>query len=275
MPFASNRDVQIHYQRAGSGTPVVLLMGLRLPGRLWERQANHLVDNGFEVLIPDNRGTGYSSSPLPPYTMKQLAADVEAVMNNAGVGSAIVAGVSFGGMVAQHVALEYPERVDGLFLGSTTCGLLQGVSPAPRALFLLLKSTIAPDHFSLDEARELFGHTDTGQFLQEFLSSVELVLEETPTPPSGTFGQLTAILSHHTAHRLGNLDVPARVVTGDSDTLVPPENSRILAERIPCAELTVLEDSGHIAVHEHTDRSVEEMKILRDLTEIQSFKAAS
>lgn len=267
MPIATNDDIHIAYDVRGEGVPLVLLMGLSLPGDVWRHREEELVEHGFRVALPDNRGTGGSDAPWPPYAMPSLARDVVAVMDDVGMDSAIVAGVSFGGMLAQHVALDHPERVDGLMLVSTTCGLPTGHLPGPTAIWLLLKLAFAPEATSADEVGRLLAHPDTTERLHGFLERVDRVLAESPTPAAATLGQLTAVLTHRTGHRLRDIRVPTRVLTGDSDILVPPENAEILADRIPNATLRVIARGGHIAIHEHPDVFVDELVALRDQLE--------
>lgn len=262
MPTAEHQGTHIAYRDRGEGVPVVLLMGLALPGSIWKRRAEELLDRGYRVVVPDPRGTGASDAPWPPYSMGQLAGDVDAVMEDAGLSSGIVVGVSFGGMVAQHVALEHADRVDGLMLVSTTCGLPAGQLPRPSAIGLLLKLILFPEASSLEEAHELLAHGTSDEQLKEFQARVERALEESPTPVRGVLGQLAAIVMHNTGSRLSQIRAPTHVVTGDSDILVPPENSRILADRIPHASLRVLPKAGHIAIHEHPLSLHEELETL-------------
>lgn len=264
MPNAYNSDVRLSYREFGEGTPVVLLMGLRLPGIVWREHAEVLAERGCRVVVPDNRGTGGSDAPLPPYGMSTFADDVDAVMEAAGMDSALVAGVSFGGMVAQHLALRHSERVDGLVLISTTCGFPTGRLPPLPSIWLLLKHNFAPESTDLEAVRGLLAHSDSRETFDEFVEIVEEYLTESPTPLSGTIGQLTAVAAHHTGGELDDISVPTRVMTGDSDALVPPENSEILADAIPGATLRVVPRAGHIVLHERPEAFHEEFEMLRE-----------
>jgi len=264
MPRTINDGVDIAYEVRGRGPPVVLLMGLSLPGSVWEARAEELVDEGLRVIVPDNRGTGASDVPWPPYTMQRLAEDVVAVVRDAGVSSAIVVGVSFGGAVAQHVALEHPERVDGLVLASTTPGFPTGQLPELWAVARLLRVVFTPDAVGIDDARELFAHSDSTDALEAFLERVDASLADQPTPARGALGQLTAMLGHHTGPRLREIRAPTRVMTGDSDVVIPPANAEILAAEIPGASLRVVPRAGHIAIHEDPPALREELEVLCD-----------
>lgn len=267
MPSVQNKGVRIAYHTRGEGTPIVLLMGLGLPGVIWGELVDALAERNFFVVIPDNRGTGDSDAPMPPYSMKTMAADVVSVMEDAGVDSAQLVGVSFGGMLAQHVALDYPDRIEGLMLASTTCGLPHGKLPHPRAVWLLLKMAFFPDRMTFEEARQLFCHPDSADTLRAFLERVERQMQEAPTPMRASVGQLGAVIGHSTGARLSELKAPTRICTGDSDILIPPENAEILAELIPGATLTTIPRAGHIALHEYPNVALEQILALRQQVE--------
>src|SRR5580700_637459 len=143
MPYAVGaRGARVHYQVVGErGDWVVLLQGLGLSSRFWFEQPELLANDPKRprrVLVIDNRGAGKSDTPRPPYRMRQMADDVVAAMDAANVRRAVVVGISMGGMIAQHVALRHPQRVDGLVLIATTPGLPHGRLPGLRALATLV-----------------------------------------------------------------------------------------------------------------------------------------
>ena len=147
MPFAVGpRRARIHYQVMGEGDDnVVLVQGLGLSSRFWFEQPELLAtdpDRPRRVLVLDNRGTGKSDKPRPPYRMAEMADDVIAAMDAAGMRAATIVGISMGGMIAQHVALRHPSRVDGLVLLATTPGLPHGRLPGVRALRTLISLSL-------------------------------------------------------------------------------------------------------------------------------------
>lgn len=264
MAEITNGDVTVAYRTRGEGTPVVLLMGLGLPGRMWQQMTDRLVDDDFLVIIPDNRGTGHSDAPLPPYSLAEFAEDVALILDAEGIDRAIVCGVSFGGMIAQHVALNHPDRVAGLVLAATTCGVPTGRFPRLRAIYLLLKMVFASTTVTLEEGRELLAHPESGAELRTLFQRWDAILEELPTPPRAVVGHLLAAALHHTGHQLHRIDVPTRVVTGDSDILIPPQNSEILARLIPGAQLRVVDNAGHVFIQEHPESFLDCVLEVRD-----------
>jgi pimeloyl-ACP methyl ester carboxylesterase len=243
------RGTRIHYTLTGDRGPhVVLLHGLGLSARFWfdlpERLANDDA-HPWRVVAVDNRGTGKSDRPRPPYRMEEMADDVAAVLDDAKVASAYVVGISLGGMIAQHVALRHPERVDGLVLLATTPGLPHGRLPGARQLGALLSLAVARrDGPSPALARLLLPESRLGR-AKEIFARWPAAMRADPTSTSAFLGQLAAAARHSTGFRLRKIRCPAVVVTGEEDILIPPHNSRLLARKIPRAELEVLADVGH------------------------------
>ncbi|MGB5607334.1 MAG: alpha/beta fold hydrolase, partial [Gammaproteobacteria bacterium] len=119
MPYANTTELQIYYERHGDGCPVLLIGGVGgdlrgKPGLLESELVNR-----FDVLTFDQRGTGQTDKPDSPCTMTQYARDAAALMDAVGWNSSHVVGVSFGGMVAQELALNFPRYVRSLVLACT------------------------------------------------------------------------------------------------------------------------------------------------------------
>jgi pimeloyl-ACP methyl ester carboxylesterase len=246
--------VRIYYEVLGDapaagGPPVVLLQGLGLSSRFWFDLPAGLAradEAPTRVLLVDNRGCGRSDRPRGPYRMATLADDVARVLDAEGVGEAIVAGISFGGMVAQHVALRHPERVRGLVLLATTPGLPHGDLPRLAALASLLALPFRRPGAGPSPAlaRLLVPPGRLGEAAALFAEWPAALAAE-PQDARSFFAQLAAIALHSTGSRLHRVRCPAVVMTGDRDVLVPPRNSEVLASLLPRAALEVLPGVGH------------------------------
>jgi 3-oxoadipate enol-lactonase len=242
----------LRYHEVGAGEPLVLIQGLGMPGIMWEELAGELAALGMRVLMPDNRGTGGSARmPVWAYSVEDMADDVAGAMADAGIDRALVAGYSLGGMIAQHVALRHPERVSGLFLAATTCGLPHGRIASPTTIMGLLKLFLKPSTVTPELVESVMTHPDARPRLKEIFDGIEARLKPEPTPPGAIIGQLLAASHHSTGFRLGRIKAPTWVVTGDSDRLIPPSNSDTLSSRIPGAHLERVARSGHLFAYEH------------------------
>jgi pimeloyl-ACP methyl ester carboxylesterase len=226
----------------------VLVQGLGLSSRFWFDLPQRL-STSWRVIVLDNRGAGRSDKPRGPYRMATLADDVAAVLDAASVDRAYVAGISLGGMIAQHVALRHPSRVAGLALLATTAGLPHARLPRLRALATLVGLPIAgrfqtPAQVGRSLARLLLAEADVPR-ARELLSQWPAAMRAEPMRPASYFAQLAAVMGHSTGFRLRRIACPTVVVTGDEDVLIPPHNSRVLARLVPGAHLEVVRSCGH------------------------------
>jgi len=116
MPYVERDGVRIHYLDEGAGEPVLLIHGHTFDRRVWDEVAPPLADSGRRVLRPDLRGHGLSSRPDKGFHHSHHAADMAAVLDDAGVGPATVVGYSVGGAIALEMALTMPGRLRALVL---------------------------------------------------------------------------------------------------------------------------------------------------------------
>ena len=245
MPYARSRDCNLYWTTIGSGPPLVLIRGLARSHRYFEPIVP-LLARRFQVLLFDNRGAGRSDTPPGPYTSAQMADDVVAVLDAAGVQSAWLLGMSLGGMIALDVVQRHPERVRGLVLGSVTArgrGIPERVPLWPK--LLLAVSAILPKLL----ARKVQAWVTLSD---AFVDQAEAVMDrwdaiaaDEPFSIRALLAHLAAIRSHDSVPFLPSVDVPTLVMAGRDDRLVPWRNSVYLADRIPHAELVVVDDCGH------------------------------
>jgi pimeloyl-ACP methyl ester carboxylesterase len=263
--------VRIAYEIEGDGPLVVLLQGLSMPGNMWMGLKEELVARGFRVVTPDNRGTGLSDAPYRPYWIRQMAADTAAVIDAINEGPAIVMGVSMGGMIAQELAIQHPQKVRALALVSTTCGLPFGVPISAAAIVLLLRALFAPRSMGRsDFARLLVGPAATGR-IEEVLDFWRTAHQDRPVRARGILFQLVGAACHNAGRRLGQIAVPTVVLAGEDDFLVPPANSVTLAHRVPQADLRLIDQTGHLLALERPRALVSALEALRTaLSHIQA-----
>jgi 3-oxoadipate enol-lactonase len=205
---------------------------------------------GFRVLRYDTRGHGQSDAPPGPYSLSMIAADIIGLLDALGMERVHFCGVSMGGMIAQTLTLEYPDRVSSLMLVNTTCEYTQ----AQRVLWreradMALKGGIEAVHailmdrwFTQDAAdRQLPGYRYMAKAFRGF-------------DPSSFDSVIEAMRGLDTTARLSMINVPTMVVATSDDPGVPTETSRKMAAAIPGAELHWLEPARHLATLEHPER---------------------
>ena len=262
MPIAKVGDINLYYEVHGSGEPLVLIMGYRASHVGWFLIQDKLASE-HRVILFDNRGTGRSDKPEIPYTTKMMASDIAGLLDVLDISAACVFGHSMGGAIAQEFALNYPDRLNTLILGGTTCGGSKAVSPTPEAIAFLLDPELA----KLPVADRLRA-TIPWVWNKEFVDNNPVAMEryialasEYPTPPHAIVSQQNALLTHDTYDCLPDIKAPTLVIAGSKDRIVPFDNSKLLASRIPNAELAIIENAGH----EYFDDSAEKSsKIILD-----------
>jgi len=165
------------------------------------------------------------------------------VLDAAGVESAHVFGISMGGMIAQELALAYPDRVRRLVLGCTACGGRGAIPAAPAVLEVLAaRARMTPEEGARAMVPYIYHPATPAERIEEDLA----IRRRTYPTAAGYLAQLRAITTWSSCDRLGQIQAPTVVIHGESDQLVPPENGRRLAREIPGAVLTMLEHASHI-----------------------------
>jgi pimeloyl-ACP methyl ester carboxylesterase len=248
---------RLHFVRRGDGEPLLWITGFTISAAIFDPVLHHYTDR-FACVTYDNRGSGRSATPLRPTSMPELAADAVRVLDAAGVPSAHVYGLSMGGMIAQELAIRFPERVRGLVLGATTPGGPQAFRPALRELRAMgagaLGALREPGRpwlgamvFSPRFRRE---HPDEARALLRFFAAHR-------ARPHGMAAHWWASVYHDTISRLHRIQAPTLVLHGGADAMAPLANARLLADRIPDSELAVVPGAGHAYLLEDPERSTE------------------
>lgn len=254
--IADSQGVKIAYEIRGDGEPLALVHGLAYDRNGWGRFPDLLAQR-FRVVLIDNRGVGESDAPEGPYAVTQMAADVVAVLDDAGIERTNLFGVSLGGFIAQELALTSPERLAKLILASTAPG-------GPKA------------HPMPAAGLEAFGKYPTMEREAGLRLMVENSLGERGV--RDVPGLADAIFAYRLAHapslaawqaqayagatfdsydRIGSIQAPTLVVQGGADNVVDPRNAELLAELIPNARVEIVPERGHLLVWEDSERVAE------------------
>ncbi len=255
VPYAKVGDLNMYYEVYGEGFPLVMIMGLGANTNWWDPFLIEEFSKHFKVVIFDNRGAGRTDKPEVEYTIKMLADDTVGLMDHLGIKRAHILGVSMGGMIAQELALNYPERVEKLVLCVTSPGGGVAVPPKPEAMtvFTMDRSKMTDDEIARETIKVLYPE----EYIREHPEVIEASIERVskyPIPPGAFMRQVNAIMNFNAYDRLESINKPTLVVSGGKDILVPPENGKLIAEKIPNAKLVIFEDSGHGLITQERER---------------------
>jgi pimeloyl-ACP methyl ester carboxylesterase len=204
----------------------------------------------FDVVGYDHRGMGRSPLSDEPYDMSDLAADLAGLMDHLGWERCSLAGLSFGGMVAQELAVTSPDRIERLALLSTSPG---GAFPS----FPLETLAALPNRERAERSLLLADRRWTPEWLAEHPDELRVVLtlaeghdaDETDEQRAGRMAQLEARRGHDVVDRLDRITAPTYVACGVQDDLAPVLNSEAIVARVPDARLDVRE-GGHLFLYQ-------------------------
>lgn len=245
MPVARSGGVWLAYETQGDGEPLLMIMGLSGSKRAWWRLLPHLRGRCSAITF-DNRGTGDSDRVNGPLTMANLVADALAVLDAAGQESAHVLGVSMGGMVAQHLALDHRDRVRSLILGCTTAGGRGGPPPWRLLASLALRPALGASRTFGLVAPALYAERTRAERPELVREDLRIRLEDA-TDVRTSLAQIAAIARHDTRRRLHELTgLDVTVIHGEDDALVPFDAGTALAEGIPGATFVPIAGCGHM-----------------------------
>jgi len=241
MAFADNQGTKIHWDEQGTGAPILLIMGLGYPSAMWHRTRPAL-STSFRTIALDNRGAGQSDVPAGPYSIALMASDAAAVLDAANVSSAHVFGVSMGGMIAQEFTLQYPQRVRSLILGCTNAGGPHAVRAAAEVLQLLMRQGMTPEEAKEAIIPYIYDAATPRARIDEDMA---IRMKWYPTP-QGYLGQLQGILAWEAYSRIAQIKAPTLIIHGETDQLIPVANAKLIAERMPHAQLVLIPHASHI-----------------------------
>jgi pimeloyl-ACP methyl ester carboxylesterase len=238
MPKIAVNDLDVNYIVKGKGEPLLMIIGLSFSLLDWGYKLPDLLSQHYQLILFDNRDAGETSESDRPYTIEQMAADAAGLLDALGIHKAHVFGVSMGGMIAQHLALNHADKLNKLILGCTMAG---GSCSQVGAI---------GNFFGGNLLELLF----TPGFIQHHQAELNLFFQATkPYHSTGEalMRQLNAMGGHDTCNVLEKIIAPTLVITGDSDRVIPPENSEMLTQKIPGSQQETIKNAAHAFSFSH------------------------
>jgi pimeloyl-ACP methyl ester carboxylesterase len=246
IPTISANGIDLYYERRGAGPRLLFLNG----SGSTLASSSLLVDPfaaRFDVVAHDQRGLGNTEIPTGPYTMGDYAADAIALLDAVGWDRCRVVGVSFGGMVAQELAVTAPERVERLALCCTSPGGAGGASYPLHELASLPVAERAEIGTRLLDTRfdrEWLASHPGDRGLAEMMAARRADADKNADELRGETEQLRARAGHDVCDRLRLVSAPTLIAGGRYDGIAPVANAEAIATRVPHAELRLYE-GGH------------------------------
>src|SRR5260370_15924740 len=208
--------------------------------------------------------------PQGPYSITTMASDAAVVMDAAGVGSAHVLGFSMGGFIAQELALNYPGRVRALILAGTACGGKEAVRAVREVLVAIeARGVKTPEEgFWMMAPYNYDPSTLPARIEEDLAASLRTSLQR-----KSYVAQLQGIASWAGSHgRLSRLEAPVLIIHGESDQLIPPENSRILEHVIANAKVVIIPRAGHRFMTDQPEAASEAILSFLDNVGVQTSR---
>ena len=221
--------------------PLLVFNGIGMNVEFLEPLAQEMAPR--PVVCFDMPGTGKSPDPMVPYNAVTMALTASALLDRLQIGKVDVLGISWGGGIAQQFALQHRARIGKLVLAATSAGMAMAPGQLPA-----LARLADPSEYTMGKALQrslamLYNGGGTGDPVS--------LNAATPPSPTGFLYQLAALAGWSSVPMLPLLDVPALILAGDEDQVVPPINSRFLHGLIPSSKMRLIPGGGHLFMLSH------------------------
>ena len=249
-------EIQLDYERSGKreGPPLLLIMGMSGTSLHWGEPFLDLLRADFDVIAYDHRGVGASTPLDGPVTTREMADDAAGLLAALGLDDAHVLGISMGGMIAQELALNHAERIRTLALGCTYCGGEGSALASEQDLSGLVEAMGSGDRErALRAGWEINVSAAYAADDDAYAKFRAIAMRRAVALPV----IMQACAAHDTNARLPEIGAPTLVIHGTDDRLLPVQNGKLIASRIPGAQLEIFDGVGHLFFWERPERSAE------------------
>lgn len=244
MAYAQRGNERLYFETRGDGPPLVLIRGLSRSLRFWTEDFLAPLAERYRLVLFDHRGIGRSPVDDARFTIADMADDLAAVMDAADAARADVFGISLGGLVAQELALNHPDKIERLVLGATFAAH-RPYGPRYQMFFPLIFGSALKSARGQKMQMKVLTTRSFARHNDEVAQQWHDLLAQEPMNKKAVIRQMVAALQHNTKERVHAITTPTLVLTGNADRLIPMQNSQYLASRIPRSRLRVLDGVGH------------------------------
>lgn len=248
------KGLALAYERRGRGAPLVLLHGYPLDHSIWNDLAL-LLENDFDLILPDLRGFGESAAADEPYFMADIAADLASLLDALGLEKAALAGHSLGGYVALAFAKAFPARINGLALVASQAA---GDTPERKEGRYKMAADVIQKGVQL-VANAMTDKLSPDQHVRDVVRP--LIMKQSA---AGVSGALKAMAEREDMTTfIAGFERPLFLIHGDADELIPIEKAREIATLLPTARLVEVAGAGHLPMMEQPLQTAETLKLLK------------
>lgn len=254
MEMIKLNGIELAYARRGTGAPLVLLHGYPLDHHIWDVMAP-LLENDFDLILPDLRGFGKSTTVDTPYTLDDFASDIAGLLDHLGIKKSAIAGHSMGGYIALAFANRYPERVSGLGMVASQAladshekkrdryaAAAEIAEKGTRAMVETMAAKLTPSEPIQETVKELM----QGQNPAAFIGALKAMA-----------GRIDA------TSLLATFKFPVVLIHGDADDLISIERAREIKNILPGAHFVELKGAGHLPMMEFPKETAVALKFLK------------
>ncbi len=247
MPVIRVGKVGIYVQEWGAGEPLMMVHGLGMSSDLWVHQVPAFSER-YHIIAVDLRGFGRSDRPTDPgaYAVEVLAGDIASVAHELGITNMHYLGTSMGGFIGQALALAEPRLCRSLVLCHTGCRMSIPQDILETRIKALREMSMG-EYGRIVATQALAPEPDPALF--------EWVVQKVARNDKRTYTQVLTegLANFDVTDRIGTIQAPTLVIVGDCDRVIPPDEGREVARRIPGAQLITLSGAGHLSYAERPD----------------------
>jgi proline-specific peptidase len=276
--YVELNNINLAYEIHGEGYPLILLHGFAMYKEFWKWQVREL-SKEFKIVTLDIRGCGKTDHPVEPFSMGDLADDIRELLDYLNIEKTHLGGHSLGGMIAQHFALKYPNRLNKLILMSTFANLpmsKSGLEMYKRSQLSFYEAKVKdPSKAFWDKMKQRFSRNffkemnqnPSKQFHNMFSANDLMKLEKMngTSKHQDILNLINAITLHNTVDRLREIKNETLILAAAKDRIVPLLANELLNEKIPNSKLSQFKSSHFFMLEEAPNFNLEVLTFLKQL----------